>query len=218
MSALPRSVFVPYNLRMVIRIASLLVLCLLTGCSYVNTTYQWMGGFATGMDVSSVSVDPVHVSTEYTTAVCAVDTSVEGALWLTDIPIADLVAGTVDSGQILHIELLWLPRPGYPPIDYEATNISIRYIVISDGEYGIYEGGGFGYPLGTPEDSSMVLNIESATLQLAKSTSGFVDLLSPAVLSGTFNGPCDRNTAILVRDATSQLVTNAFDKTMYVQR
>ena len=140
MSAPPRSVFVPYNLRMVIRIASLLVLCLLTGCSYVNTTYQWMGGFATGMDVTSVSVDPVHVSTEYTTAVCAVDTTVEGALWLTDIPIADLVAGTVDSGQILHIELLWLPRPGYTPIDYEATNISIRYIVISGGEYGIYEG------------------------------------------------------------------------------
>ena len=90
--------------------------------------------------------------------------------------------------------------------------------MISDGEFGIYEGGGFGYPLGTPEDSSMVLNIESATLQLAKSTSGFVDLLSPAVLSGTFNGACDKNTATLVRDATSQLVTNAFDQTMYVQR
>ena len=205
-------------LSVIIRLASLSFICLLSGCSYVNSTYQWMGGFATGMEVTSVAVDPVHISTQYTTAVCAVDTSVEGSLWLTDIPLADLVAGTVESGQILHVELLWLPRPGYTPIDYEATNISLRYIVISDGEFGIYEGGGFGYPLGTPEDSSMVLNIESATLQLAKSTSGFVDLLSPAVLSGTFNGACDKNTATLVRDATSQLVTNAFDQTMYVQR
>ena len=92
----------------------------------------------------------------------------------------------------------------------------MRFIVISEGEFGIYEGGGFGYPLGVPADGSMVLNLEGVTLQLASSTDGFVDLLSPAQLDGTFNGGCDREKAILVRDATSQLVTNAFDRTMYV--
>ena len=187
------------------------------GCSYVNTAYNWVGGIATGMRVESISAKPVHLATDFPTAVCATDPYVEGTIWLTDIPMGNLTSGQVETGQILHIELLWTPRPGYTPIDYEATNISVRYILVSNGEYGIYEGGGFGYPLGTPESSSMVLNIEGVTLQLAESTEGFVDLLSPAELTGTFNGACDVGMAVLIRDATSQLVTDAFGRTMYVR-
>jgi len=198
-------------------LATCISLLCLAGCSYMNTTYQWLGGFATGMRVTSISMDPVHLSTTYSTAVCADDPDVEGSIWMTDIPLKDLAAGTVANGQILHIELLWVPRPGYTPIDFEATNLSVRFIVISEGEIGVYEGGGFGYPLGVPADGSMVLNLDGVTMQLASSTEGFVDLLSPAQLDGTFNGGCDREKAILVRDATSQLVTNAFDRTMYVR-
>ena len=201
-----------------VRLTYLLFLGLLSGCSYMNSTYHWMGGFATGMKVQSISIDPVYISASYTTAICAEDQDVEGVIWMTDIPVADLASGEVESGQIVHIELLWLPRPGYTPIDSEAANISVRYIIISGDEFGIYEGGGFGYPLGNPADGSMVLNIESATLQLAESTNNFVDLLSPAVLSGTFNGNCDLELAVLIRDATSQIVTKAFDRTMYVKR
>ena len=200
------------------RLTYLLLLGLLSGCSYMNSTYQWMGGFSTDMKVESISVDPVYITTKYTTATCAEGEDVESDLWLTDIPVPDLAAGTAQNGQIIHIELLWSPRPGYTPIDYEAANIAVRYIVISGNEFGIYEGGGFGYPLGDPQDGSMVLKIDSAALQLAESTDHFVDLLSPAVLSGTFNGACNAELATLIRDATSQLVTNAFDRTMYVKQ
>ena len=183
----------------------------------MNTTYQWLGGFATGMRVTSISTEPVHLSTRYTTAVCAEDPDVEGSIWMTDIPLKELVEGTAENGQILNIEMLWVPRPGYTPIDYEATNLSVRFIVISEGEIGIYEGGGFGYPLGTPESSSMLLNIDGVTLQLAEATDGFVDLLSPAELAGTFNGDCDTGLAVLIGDAAAQLVTDAFGRTMYVR-
>lgn len=202
----------------ILRLLSLLVLVPLGGCSYVHTAYSWVGGINTGMTVESVSIEPVHIATNFTTAVCSTDPYVEGSIWLTDIPVPQLAEGKVESGQVLHIELLWTPRPGYTPIDFEATNISVRLILISNGEYGIYEGGGFGFPLGTPESSSMVLEIDGVTLQLTDSTDGFVDLLSPAELSGTFNGPCDTGLATLLREATSQLVTNAFDRTMYVRR
>ncbi|MDG2292679.1 MAG: hypothetical protein P8L37_08455 [Phycisphaerales bacterium] len=208
----------PYNPNVHVRLTYLLLVGLLSGCSYMNSTYQWMGGFSTDMRVESISIDPVYITTTYTTAICSEGQNVEGEIWLTDIPVADLAAGTVQNGQIIHIELLWSPRPGYTPIDYEAANISVRYIVISSDQFGIYEGGGFGYPLGEPEDGSMVLKIDSAALQLAESTTDFVDLLSPAVLSGTFNGTCDAKLATLIRDATSQIVTNAFDRTMYVKR
>lgn len=189
----------------------------LAGCSYVNTAYNWMGGITTGMRIESISSNPVHIATDFPTAVCATDPHVDGTIWLTDIPMGNLTSGQVETGQILHIELLWTPRPGYTPIDYEATNISVRYIVISNGKYGIYEGGGFGYPLGSPDSSSMVLNIEGVTLQLAESTDGFIDLLSPAVLTGTFNGSCDTGMSVMIRDATSQLVTDAFGRTMFVR-
>tara|TARA_Y100000589_G_scaffold43954_1_gene37000 strand:- start:1838 stop:2515 length:678 start_codon:yes stop_codon:yes gene_type:complete len=187
------------------------------GCSYVHTAYSWVGGITTGMRVESISANPVHLASDFDVAVCSTDPYVEGSIWLTDVPVADLVGGSVEKGQILHLELLWTPRPGYTPIDFEATNLSVRYIVISEGEYGIYEGGGFGYPLGSPEGSSMILNVEGVTLQLAESTDGFVDLLSPAVLAGTFNGPCDVGLAELIRDAAAQLVTDAFGRTMFVR-
>lgn len=194
-----------------------LLAALVAGCSYVETAYNWVGGITTGMRVESISANPVHIASDFEIAVCSTDPYVEGSIWLTDIPVADLTSGRVESGQLLHIELLWTPRPGYTPIDYEATNLSVRYIVISDGEYGIYEGGGFGYPLGTPASSSMLLNIEGVTLQLAEATDGFVDLLSPAELAGTFNGDCDTGLAVLIGDAAAQLVTDAFGRTMYVR-
>ncbi len=187
------------------------------GCSYVHTAYSWVGGITTGMRVESISANPVHLASNFDVAVCSTDPYVEGSIWLTDVPVSDLAAGSVETGQILHIELLWTPRPGYTPIDFEATNLSVRYILISNGEYGVYEGGGFGYPLGTPESSSMILDVEGVTLQLAEATDGFIDLLSPAELAGTFNGECDLELAVLIRDATAQLVTDAFGRTMFVR-
>lgn len=153
----------------------------------------------------------------FANAVCGEDPYVDTSVWMTDIPTETLMSGEIPQGQILHVELLFQPRPGWTPIDSTATNLAIRYMLIVDGQVGIYEGGGFGYPIGTGRNSSMTLRINEATMQLSKSTDGFVDLLSPAVLSGTFSGPCDTTEVERIRNVVNQYMTNTFGQVLYVE-
>ena len=53
-------------------------------------------------------------------------------------------------------------------------------------------------------------------MQLSRSTVGFVDLLSPAELSGTFSGPCNTAEVERVRNIINQHMTNTFGQVMYV--
>ncbi len=150
------------------------------------------------------------------TSACLSDPYVDSSLWLSDLSPNEVESGEIRNGQILHIEMLFPPRPGETPIDPSATNLSLRYIVISDGEVGIYEGGGFGYPVGTHQDASMSLRVEPSGLVLAHSTEGFVDLLSPAVIQAVFSGSCDQISGTRFSDGVDQYITNVFGRTMYV--
>ena len=54
-------------------------------------------------------------------------------------------------------------------------------------------------------------------MQLTRSTEGFVDLLSPAELSGTFSGPCDTTEVDRIRNVVNQYMTNTFGQVLYVE-
>lgn len=200
-------------------LATALVLAALLagGCAYIDTARHWVGGFSTGVDVTRISPKANYIPMTFSHSVCGEDPYVDTSVWMTDIPAEMLSQESMPDGQILHVEMLFQPRPGWTPIDSTATNLSIRYIVIADGEVGIYEGGGFGYPVGTGRSSSMTLSIEQASLDLTRSTDGFVDLLSPAELSGTFSGPCDNTEVERVRNIVNQHMTNTFGQVIYVQ-
>ena len=196
----------------------LMVLLSMFGCAYGDLARHWVGALNTGMKVHRANADPIGVPMHFIHGVCSDDPLVEASIWLTDVTLDELATGAVADGQVLHIELMFRPRPGYTPLDSTATNISIRYIIMSRGEVGIYEGGGFGYPIGSVEGGSMSLRIEGASLTLGDHTDGFIDLLSPAKLSGTFNGARDDTIAAAIREGVNQTVSMALAKRTYVRR
>lgn len=127
-----------------------------------------------------------------------------------------LMKGHVEDAQVLHIELLWQPKAGFTPMDTTATNASIRYVIISNGEMGIYGGAGFARPDGDATDKTLRVSLEDASLQLQEKTAGFHDLLGVAQVTGSFNSVRDDKKTRQLNYATCQLVTNALGKTRYV--
>ncbi len=71
-------------------------------------------------------------------------------------------------------------------MDPSATNASIQYVIVVDGELGVYAGAGFALPEGDANGQSISVRLRDASLELLESTDGFVDLLSPATLTGSF--------------------------------
>jgi len=187
----------------------------LTSCAYVDYARHWAGDFAASCSVKRVDGGG-HLTMHVATQLCTSDPYVHTSLWLSDLTLDELASGQLESGQILHVEMLFPPMPGETPIDPDATNLSIRYILISNGEVGIYEGGGFGYPIGGHEHGMMSLRVEPSGLVLTESTDGFVDLLSPALLTAVFTGDCDDAAGHRFADGVDQFVTNTFGRTMYV--
>ncbi|MDP7030483.1 MAG: hypothetical protein QF733_09715 [Phycisphaerales bacterium] len=187
------------------------------GCAYVDHARHWLGDFEATARAVRIGGEGGQLHMQVKTAVCTADPFVHTSLWLSDRSMADLESGAITDGQVLHVEMLFPPRAGETPIDASATNLSIRYLVVSGGEVGLYEGGGFGYPVGGHEDGAMSLRIEPSGMTLSESTEGFVDLLSPAELTAVFTGRCDDVAGQRLADAVDQFVTNAFGRTMYVR-
>lgn len=135
---------------------------------------------------------------------------------LSDINPDRMIEGNVKDGQILHIELLWTPLAGFTPMDSSATNASIRYIVLVEGHMGLYGGAGFAYPSSDPGAANVHVSLKDASIQLLESTPGFVDLLSPAQMTGAFTAKRDDKTARQMRFAASQIMTNILGRTRFV--
>lgn len=174
-------------------------------------------GSAGGLRSVSLRNDAVELVGNYTIAVFSNDKIAGTSIILSDVPIDQVMSGDVRNGQIMHIELLWVPKPGDTPMDPEATNASIRHIVISNGQVGIYGGAGFALPSENPSGAEGVsFTIRDASLALQESTAEFIDLLSPAQLTGTFKAQRDDKKARQLYFGVCQLVTNAFGRTRYV--
>ncbi len=137
-----------------------------------------------------------------------------------DLSSEQLQTTTGDSaelfGYVLHVELLWIPLAGKTAIDPEATNISIRLIVFSGHEVGIYGGGGFAWPKGEPGEEEYGVDIVGSNATLLAATNGFKDLLSPAQLSGRLRSKLNEAQTKQTRRAASQIVTNALKRVQWV--
>lgn len=128
----------------------------------------------------------------------------------------ELRAGTVETAQAITIRFLWEPWAGRTPVNREATNLTIRHVVIAGEEVAVYGGGGFGWPRGTPGETDFGLSIAGSNVSLLDSTPGFLDLLTPAVVRGEVAGSLDESGTIRLRDAISQYVTDCLGRTRWV--
>ena len=81
----------------------------------------------------------------------------------------------------------------------------------------MYGGAGFALPAGTAGASTMSLELRDASLTLLDSTDGFIDLLSPARLTGRVTAHLSEKRARQLRYAVSQLVTDALGRSSFVR-
>ncbi len=162
----------------------------------------------------SLGAVPIYLEADYSTAYFAAFDATETSVFLTDVPLDQLLTGDFDQGLVIHMDVLWQPKSGKTPMDSSGTNVSVRYIVFSDGEVGVYGGAGFATP--KIKSDRMSLNIEDASLTLLHATDGFIDLLSPARLTGSLTADLDERRARQVQRAVSQLVTNALGRSLIV--
>lgn len=165
--------------------------------------------------MTSLDAAPVQMALSYVEASYVVHAS-ETSLLFSDVPLDALLKGVPKTGSVLHAQVLWAPKPGYTPVDPTATNVTLRWIVFSHGEVGVYGGAGFCWPRGTLGQGPLRVSIEASTLSLIASTPGFVDLASPASITGSFSATFEPERAIRLRQAVSQLVTDAIGRPYWV--
>jgi len=158
----------------------------------------------------------IRLSSQFETGTFAIEPA-QTTVVFSDIPYEDLARGTARDGRFLHVEVLWRPRPGKTPIEPSATNLSIRFVVVSSGEVGVYVGGGFGFiRAGRAGDGEIEVDITGSSISLVDKTPGFVDLLSPAEMTGTLGAFENADNARATRRAASQFVTNRLGKVRWV--
>ncbi len=180
----------------------------LAGCG-VGAAGGWL-------QMRSLGQDPVVLSAKYVTAFYSDSGSAQISFLLADVGLQELLSGSVRRATVIHLDLLWVPAAGSTPMDASATNATIRYVVIADGEVGVYGGAGFALPRGTQGDHVLGLLLEDASLTLLESTEGFVDLLSPARLTGRATAVLDNQRMQQMHDGISRLVSDALGRRRFV--
>lgn len=166
-----------------LRSSLLVVLVLITGCTGGNFLSQTQPLQTHSLGLQQLVLDcncPISASMQ--------NTATEGELWITDIPLTLLESGEFESGQILRLQVLWLPIPGKTPLASSSTNIAIKQIIFSGDDVGVYIGAGFGWPTISPEEG-LAITMEEATIALQSSTVHFDDLLTPATMVGHVYAP-----------------------------
>ncbi|MBL9140800.1 MAG: hypothetical protein JNK53_02935 [Phycisphaerae bacterium] len=188
--------------------AAALTLAFAGGCSTPN------GGTVV---TTGLGDDPVRLESTFKGGYFSIEAA-QTTVTLSSIPYEELARGTAVNGAFLHIEVLWRPKAGATAVVPSATNLSIRMVVVSNGEVGVYGGGGFGWiDDGTEDDTGIGIDITGSALSLLDRTPGFVDLLSPATVIGEVGAVKGVEEARAYIRAASQLVTNKLGRVRYVQ-
>lgn len=95
--------------------------------------------------------------------------------------------------RAMTVRLFWQPRAGRTPINAEATNATIHYMVFGEdgeeaaadaGEVAVYTGAGFVYPRDTPGQKRVEVEIWHANLQPSNRSSEEVKTLDSSLLEG----------------------------------
>ncbi len=164
------------------------------------------GGIAqhSSVTVQSMGRNNSTLYADCSTIVCDAGFANEGEIWMTDIPIEELAKGNVPNGQIIQLQVLWAPVAGKTPLASTSTNLVIKQIIISDGEVGVYGGGGYCWPTGSP-NRGLKLDIEQATIAIQQQSPGFFDLLTPATMTGAVTSRPDKVIAHQIATAARRI-------------
>ena len=96
--------------------------------------------------------------------------------------------------QAVAIRMLWRPQAGRTPIDPNATNATVHYIIMTGadaGQVGVYSGAGYLFTHTRPGNKTLSAGIWQANLRLSDQSEGFADLLGQAILQGSFTARRD---------------------------
>lgn len=141
--------------------------------------------------------DSAALQPTFTTAVFTQDDPNSIHFYLTDIP--DLAtpasSGVGLTGNVLHIHMFLRPYAGRTPIAFTAANTTITHVVLANGAYAVYSGGGFLLPDRFTGGETFSGVIRDATLRPIGSTSGIVDRLGWTTLSGDVAAQRDNDRA-----------------------
>ena len=111
-----------------------------------------------------------------------------------------LIEGPEDNPtQAAAIRMMWQPKAGLTPVNPDATNATIQYIVFANRrtdegffrEVGIYSGAGFMHLDSEPGDTRLNASLWQADLLLADRSDRFKDLLGQSTLKGSFTAQRD---------------------------
>ncbi len=184
-------------------------------CAALGGCYSpWQG--RTELVARSLAGEAVQLSIRDIPAVYSQSRRGDPSLFLSDIPVQELGAGTSRNGLYLHIDVLWMPKPGATPMDAAATNAAIRLVIVASGEIGVYGGGGFVMPQGRAGAEDFGVKLRRSSLTLLEATEGFNDLLTPAEITGTLHATLDEPASRLLHYTASQFVTNALGQSRFV--
>lgn len=133
-------------------------------------------------------------------------------IYMTDLP-RDVFDPEADlsgvSGQITHVHLFVAPQAGKTPIDDTACSVSLRNVVLANGQIGVYGGGGFLYPYRRLGREYLKGTIHGATMRLVRATPGFDDKLGAAELEATIKAPLDEPMAGALAERLRSLMDRA---------
>ncbi|MCA9291835.1 MAG: hypothetical protein KDA25_11955 [Phycisphaerales bacterium] len=188
-------------------IGALLAISLLGGCS---------SRAAGRLSLQSFGDEPAVLAGRYVVAVYDYDRAGRTTFYLSEVPLDELTDGRPADAQVVHIELLWQPRPGRTPMDDSATNVTIRQVLFAGDEVGVYGGAGFGRPLDRLGSKRLALAIDDASMRLVERTERFADRLGLATMSGTVTARRDAAKVQRIAHALNQHVTNAIGRTRIV--
>lgn len=146
-----------------------LATCTLAGCGTLGgSTTTRLQSAATGDTLAPALPIRVYASRDRSSA----------DFYLTDIP-EDLWNLESDlrnvSGVIVHVTMFVEPKSGRTPIATTAMSGTTRWLVLSNGEVGLYGGGGFVDVSGEPGDPSLRASMRDGSVRLVRATPGFRD-------------------------------------------
>ncbi len=173
---------------------------LLASCTHISRNTKPLSS----LKVESYAIDQVIFPIDCSIVVCTEGFANEGYIWMTDLSDDVLRSGDITNGQIVQLQLLWLPEAGKTPLAETSTNFVIEHIIVSDGEVGIYGGGGFCWPHGNAT-TGLTLDVEDATIAMQEQSDGFNDLLTPATVTGLVRSNPDANKSRLIEAAALRI-------------
>lgn len=133
-------------------------------------------------------------------------------MYLTDLPpetLTSIEALSGATGHIVHVRMLLRPKAGNTPIEPTALSASVVHVVLSGGQIGVYQGGGFFTPSGSTGDRTFGGSLVGGRVQLGAATAGFADRLGASEMSAGIRAERNPDRVATVRRALAWALSNA---------